>query len=358
MTMIKKYALLIFNLLKDTAVNFGRDNGSMLAASLAYYTIFAIAPLLIIIVAVAGFVFGEQAVQGELVGAIEENVGREGAVLIQNLIASSSQNGANIIASIISVGLLILAASGLFGQLQKAINIVWGVTAPPDQGALGMLKSRALSFGMVIVIGFVLIISITASTILTALSGYLAEQLPVIGPLLPRFELLVSFLILIFLFALIFKILPDAEVAWRDVLVGGLVTAVLFSFGKVLIGFYLSLSDNPTYQAAGSIVILLLWIYYSSQILLFGAEFTKTYANRLGATVKSMGDEVILPQPAAVLPPQPVPVQRIVEVRDSTAVSRQSWLERAATLLIGLAVGLLVAFVSSFWTSREDATDE
>ena len=358
MAMIKKYALMVFNLTKNTAVNFSRDNASMLAASLAYYTIFAIAPLLIIVVAVAGFVFGEAAVQGELVGAIEETVGREGAVLIQELIASSSQNNANVIASIISIGLLILAASGLFGQLQKALNIVWGVTPPPDQGVLGMVKSRALSFSMVLIIGLILMISITASTILTALSGYLAQQLPVIGPLLPRFELLVSFLILIFLFAMIFKFLPDAQVAWRDVLVGGLVTAVLFSLGKVLIGYYLSLSNNPTYQAAGSIVILLLWIYYSTQILLFGAEFAKTYANSYGSGVRSLGAEMILQQEPSQAVLQPVPVQKIVEVRQETAVSQQNLLEKVAALLIGVAVGLLVAFVSNFWLSPENDTEE
>lgn len=284
-----------FTLIKKTAVNFSRDNASMLAASLAYYTIFAIAPLLVIAVAVAGFIFGDAAVEGQVVEAIQGTVGRETAVLIENLITSASDSGAGIIATIISTTFLIFAASGLFSQLQKALNIIWDVSPPQNLGVFGFLKKRAVAFGMVLMIGLVLLISITTSTVLTALSGYLAQQLPVVGPLLARFELLVSFLILIVLFALIFKVLPDAIVGWRDVFVGGLVTAVLFSVGKVLIGTYLSYSgDNATYQAAGSIVILLLWIYYSSQILLLGAEFTQTYANSHGNEVRSVAAEVTI----------------------------------------------------------------
>ena len=352
---MKDYLVAVYRLFKETAVNFGRDNGSMLAASLAYYTIFAIAPLLVIAVAVAGFVFGDAAAEGQIVEAIEGSVGREGAVLIQNLIASSSESNAGLIATIISTAILILASSNLFTRLQKALNIIWGVAPPLDLGILGFLKKWVLSFGMVLVIGFILLLSIISSTVLTTLGGFITDLFPVVGPFLPRLELLLSFLILIVLFSLIFKVLPDATVAWRDVLVGGLVTAVLFSIGKILIGYYLSFSgENATYQAAGSIVILLLWVYYSSQILFFGAEFTQTYANSHGATVKPVKEGLIFRQELYQHPstePEPVPVSMVSE--GETAVSQRNLFDKLAALLIGIATGLLLAFVSTFW-SRDD----
>ncbi|MCA9924157.1 MAG: YihY/virulence factor BrkB family protein [Anaerolineales bacterium] len=342
----------IFELLRETAVGFGRDHGSMLAASLAYYTIFAIAPLLVIAVAVAGFVFGEAAAEGQIVTAIQDTVGREAAVVIEQLVAKSGESNAGTIATIISTTLLFFGASGLFGQLQRALNIIWGITPDPGQGITGVIRKRLLSFGMVLLVGLLLLLSLTAGTIINALGNLLEHIFPVVGPLLPSMEVIASFALLILLFTLLFRILPDADVSWRDVFLGAVVTAVFFTIGEYLIGLYLSHSTvSSTYGAAGSLVIVLLWIYYSAQIMLFGAEFTQTYANKYGSKVKPADEET----PPSPLPPEvdfsALPTSSTylayehIGINDKTAVFPSGNLQKQiATGLLGIAVGLLIAF--------------
>lgn len=355
MTFLKK----AFSLLRETAVAFGKNNGSMLAASLAYYTIFAIAPLLVIVLAVAGFVLGDAAVRGQLDSQLEGAVGRDAAVLIEDLVASANQTDAGLFATIVSVLLLLLAASGLFGQLKKALNTIWEVEAEQKGGVVEFVLQRIVAIAMVLLVGVVLLASMSARAAVVLLGDFLAARLPILGLLLPSMEVLVSLIILTLLFAIIFKILPDTSLRWHDLLVGGAVTALLFSIGKYLIGFYLTFNANsPTYQAAGAIVIVLLWIYYSSQIFLFGAQFTCVYAGHHDASGTTEAEasplESSLQQgKVQVRIAKPVPVKPSMSgqtaVAQPTAPTNDSPKVTAVALLLGTALGLLLAFVGNLF---------
>lgn len=335
----------IFELLRESARGWSRDNASLLAAALAYYTIFALAPLLVIAVAVAGIVLGDAAVEGQIETQIEGAVGTETAVVIQNLIANASESGASTIATVLSTILLFFGASGMFNQLQRTLNIIWGLEPVPDQGIWNILRKRALSFLMVLFVGFLLLLFVGMNTILQLLGERLAEWLPGIGSLLPELSFFGSIIILILLFAIVFKTLPDAEIAWTDVLMGSAVTTLLFLLGQFLIILYLSRgSTTSTYGAAGSLVLILLWVYYSAQILLFGAEFTEVYANRYGSRVKAAENAILDDGTIA-----DQSTYRIVTVSSEsepeTAVPR--WRHPVAVGLLGLAGGLLLGFLSS-----------
>lgn len=340
------YLKIVFELVKETAVGFGRDKGPLLAAALAYHTIFSLAPLLVIAVAVAGFVFGDAAVEGELVHLIEDAVGREAAIVIQNLISNASQSSSGIFATVLSTILLFFGASGVFGQLKNALNMIWGIARGPDQGLLALIKTRSLAIVMVMGIGFLLLTAVASNTILTALNRHLTSGGADISAALPAINFIVTFLIISLLFALIFKTLPDATVAWKDALVGGTVTSLLFGIGQFLIGLYLSSSSvGSAYGAASSLVVVLFWIYMSAQILMFGAEFTQVYANKHGAKVSLPENAILLqknvnqkpkpappPTPLAPLPaPEPVPV----------------WRKQVVTGLLALAAGLFLGFIGS-----------
>ena len=281
---MKKQLTFVAELFKETATAFGEDKASMLAASLAYYTIFAIAPLLVIAIVVAGFFFGEAAVEGQIVSSIQDAVGREAAVLIENLVSNASQSSATIWATLGSTAVLLFGASNLFNQLQRALNVIWDTPPSTDSGIVNFLQKRLIAFAMVLIAGLVLLLTLIVSTVVQYLDTFLTDLSPLFSRLIPIIDFSVSFLILTLLFAILFRVLPEVDVAWQDVFLGAVVTSLLFSIGKYLITLYLSFSgDNATYQAAGSIVILLLWVYYSAQIVLFGAEFTNAYAKRSGS---------------------------------------------------------------------------
>ncbi len=286
-----KYLRAIIGLFRETAVGYSQGNGSTLAAAIAYRTLFSMAPLLIISVAVAGWVFGERAVAGELAAQIENVVGLEAAVLVQSLISSASR-GSTGLAATLSVGLLFLGASGLFGQVKTAINLIWEITPPPAENGvksvLAVIWARLVAFLMVALIGFLLLLTIALNTALATLDAYLLNLWPGLGGVLSSLDYLLLMGVTAVLFALIFKILPDTDMAWRDVALGAVVTAVLFGLGEYLIGLYLGhTSAGSAYGAAGSLVVTLLWVYYSAQIFLFGAEFTQVYANRYGSRVRN-----------------------------------------------------------------------
>ncbi|MGD1895723.1 MAG: YihY/virulence factor BrkB family protein [Phormidesmis sp.] len=280
-----------FSLLKQTVTEWQRDKVSRLAAALAYYTTFSLAPVLVIVIAVASFLFEQSTVQDRIIEQIQGLLGDNGAQLVQEMLSSRSQSSDGFWATIISVGLLVVGASGLFIQLQDALNTVWNVVPKKVEGQKrviwSLLRDRLLSFGMVLVIGFLLLVSLMLSAGLSAVSS-------VFGDILLGWDFgwrilnaAISFGIITLLFALIYKILPDAKISWRDVQVGAVMTALLFTIGKSLIGLYLGNSSVASaYGAAGSFVVLLLWIYYSAQILLFGAEFTQVYANRFGSVIR------------------------------------------------------------------------
>jgi membrane protein len=289
----------IWNLLKEAFSEWQKDNVSLWAAALAYYTAFSLAPLLVIAIAIAGAVFGEEAARGEIVGQIQGLVGRQGSEAIQAMLQNAqNQAGGGIIATIIGIGALLFGASGVFGQLQEALNAIWRVQPKPGRGIKFFIQNRILSFAMVVVIGFLLLVSLILSAALAAFNSYFRYLLPSLAIAGPVINFLISFAVVTLLFALIYKVLPDVKIPWRYLWVGAIFTALLFNIGKFLIGVYLgSGSVTSTYSAAASLGIILLWVYYSAQILLFGAEFTKVYSRRFGASkIKPTEDSVFVHQ--------------------------------------------------------------
>ena len=277
-------------LLKQAFDEWNADNAPRLAAALAYYTAFSIAPLLIVIIAVAGLAFGHDAVTNRLDEQIGGLVGSESADAIQEIIANASRPQEGILATIIGVVTLVLGAIGVFIQLKGALNTVWDVEPTPQlssqQSILKTLRDHVISFGMVLGIGFILLVSLVISAVLTSLGGFVNSLLPEAEFVSQVINLVVSFGIITLMFAMLFKFLPDTKVNWRDVWIGAALTSLLFTIGKYLLGLYLGGSGvTSTYGAAGSFVVILLWIYYSAQILLFGAEFTQVYAQKYGSRV-------------------------------------------------------------------------
>lgn len=277
----------IWQLLKRTGIEWQADKIPLLAAALAYYTVFSLAPLLVIAIAIAGAVFGQEAAQNQIVAQFQGLIGKQGAQAIQTVINNAQQpESGGTVATIISIATLLFGASIVFGQLQMALNTIWEVEPKPGLNIKSFLQSRLLSFAMVLVIGFLLLVSLFFSAALTGIENFFGTAFPnllVIGRLL---NLVLSLGGVTLLFALIYRVLPDVRVSWRYLWIGAGVTSILFTIGKSLIGFYLGNSGvSSSYGAAGSIVVLLVWIYYSAQILLLGAEFTQVYAKRQGAQI-------------------------------------------------------------------------
>ncbi|MBD2494521.1 YihY/virulence factor BrkB family protein [Nostoc sp. FACHB-280] len=277
----------IVGLFQETFQEWSEDKASRLAAALAYYTIFSIAPLLIIVIAIAGAVFGEDAARGEIVRQIQGLVGPDGAEFIEIAIRNASQPKTGAIASVISILLLLLGATGLFTELQDALNTIWEVKPKPGRGVKNVVRQRALSFAMILGVGFLLLVTLVISTVLTAIVGYFSSLLPGVDFIWQFLNFILSFVITTLLFGLIFKVLPDVKITWNDVLIGAVITSLLFSLGRYLLGQYLGNSSfGSTYGAAGSLVVILAWVYYAAQILFFGAEFTQVYARRYGSGIR------------------------------------------------------------------------
>lgn len=276
-----------FKLLQEAFQEWQQDKASMLAAALAYYTVFSITPLLVIAIAIAGVVFGQDAAQGEIVEQINQLVGQQGAQAIETALANANQPQLGSMASIISILVLLIGASGVFAQLQEALNTVWNVKTKPNAGIGEFIRKRLLSFGMVLAIGFLLLVSLIMSAMLSGVSKLEINLLPGLTPLWQVFNFAVSFGFISLLFALIYKYLPDVKIRWKDVIVGAIITALLFTVGKFLIGLYLGRGSlGSTYGAAGSLIVFLAWVFYSAQILLFGAEFTQVYARKYGKKIR------------------------------------------------------------------------
>ncbi|RCJ26989.1 ribonuclease BN [Nostoc minutum NIES-26] len=276
----------IWALFQETFQEWNEDKASRLAAALAYYTIFSIAPLLIIVIAIAGAVFGEEAARGEIVRQIQGLVGKDGAEFIQIAIKNADRPQTGTIASLISVVLLLLGATGLFTELQDALNTIWEVKPKPGRGVKNIVRQRFLSFAMVLGIGFLLLVSLVISAALAALVTYFSNLVPGVDFIWQIISFILSFGITTVLFGLIFKVLPDVKITWKDVLIGAILTSLLFSIGRYLLGQYLGNSSfGSTYGAAGSLVVIIAWVYYAAQILFFGAEFTQVYARRHGSGI-------------------------------------------------------------------------
>jgi membrane protein len=276
-----------WTLLKESFKEWKDDDALQLGAALAYYTIFSLAPMLLIAISVAGLVWGREAAQGEIVRQIDQLVGKQGAAAIQTMLANAHRSGSGVLGTVIGLITILFGATGVFAQLQSSLNQIWDVEAKPGQGIWSFLRTRILSFGMVLGIGFLLLVSLVASAAIAALDNYASGLFPGAEVLIGIVSAVLGLALITLLFAMIFKFLPDVKIGWRDVWIGAAVTSLLFLIGKVLIGLYLGNSSvASTYGAAGSLVILLLWIYYSTQILFFGAELTQVYAARYGSRIE------------------------------------------------------------------------
>ena len=286
---MKKKLKFIWDFLYEVFDKFIDDKCPKLGAALSFYTIFSLAPLLIIAISVAGLIFGEKAASGQIVSEIKDMVGNESAVLIQDALRKVSFSSANIIAIVVSLVTMIIGSTVVFVELQDSLDMIWKVKPKPGGNFLtSLLKDRIKSFGIVLGTGFLLLVSLMVSSVISALSSFINEKLislPVL--LLDSIDIVISLVIIFILFGMIFKGLPDVELEWRHVWFGSIITAVLFVTGKYLISLYIGQSTlGSTYGAASSLVVLLLWVYYSAQILFLGAEFTQVYAERLGEGIK------------------------------------------------------------------------
>lgn len=274
-----------YSLAKKSVTAWIDDYAPSMGAAISYYTVFSIAPLLLIVIAVAGFVWGREAVQGEIVGQLSGLIGEEGAKGIQALIESANKPAKGLVATVISVVVLLVGATTVFAELQSALDRVWDVPpAKKASGIWGTLRARLLSLGFILGLGFLLLISLVIGAGVAAFGGWANGLLPGWEILLQIINMVVSLGLATLLFAMIFKLMPQASVSWRDVWVGAAVTAVLFEVGKTLIGLYIGKSSvTSSFAAAGSLVVLLLWVYFSAQIFLLGAEFTWVYAHEHGS---------------------------------------------------------------------------
>lgn len=371
----------VFGMLKETASNWVEDNALRLSAALAYYSIFSIAPLLVIAIGLAGWagaVLGPDTVTNGIYRELGGIVGQQTAEVLQSMVESASKPGTSKFATIIGLVTLLVGASGIFGQLKDALNTIWEVKAKAGLGVKGFLRDRLLSSGMVLVIGFLLLVSLILTAGLSAFSGALEHSLPLPNWFWAIVGFLISFGVVTVLFALIFKVLPDVKVEWRNVWIGAVVTALLFEIGKFLLGLYLGReSTSSSYGAAAAVVLLLLWVYYASCILLFGAEFTQVYAKASGHAIQpgkfaepvtpearlqqgltpekaepeGMVKLQIIPTPWEPEPEPAVPFPRTLE--EVPAYLRGN---PAASLLVAMGFGFAAGYVPRLMPEREQRT--
>jgi membrane protein len=269
----------MWEVLKDSVKGFSEHKVPKLAASLAYYTVFSIGPLLLVIISLAGFFLGREAVEGSIYTQLDSFVGKEAAAQIQEIVGNAFKSGNSGIGAIIGIVVLLIGATTMFGELQDSINTIWGLKPKPKQGIWVLIKNRLLSFGIIGVLGFLLLVSLAVTAVIAGLSDRIQQMVPAIGPALMFIITgLLTLAITTALFAVIFKVLPDAKMEWKQVWPGAIATSILFLIGKFGISFYIGKSDiGSSFGTAGSMIILLVWIYYSSIILYFGAEFTRAY---------------------------------------------------------------------------------
>jgi membrane protein len=381
----------MWRVLKDTLFGFIEDEALSRGAAIAFYTVTSLAPVLLIVVAIAGLAFGQEAAQGAILDQLSGLMGRQAADVLQSALAGASEKSSGVLATVIGVATLLATASGVFGEMQAALNRIW--KAEPKSGTLSRLvRARAASLGLVATLGFLLVVSLVISAALTALSTTLNAYLPFGDIILSVVNFVVSFVLLALLFAAIYKVLPDRAIAWRDVVLGAAVTALLFTIGKSLIGWYLGSSAvASSYGAAGGLIVLFLWVYYSTQVFLVGAEFTRAWATSRGrgpvAASEGQGAAHVRAEGRAV-PPSPKPAPSVEDdnltplqraereaSRDREAlVGTVSALEQRlspahvkrvvasamhrkplwATAFIGTLVVTVVATARAFRTSRSD----
>lgn len=340
---MKKYAALF----KQTFKEFGEDKAPRLGAALAYYTVFSIAPLLLIAVAIAGLVFGQEAAQNEISGQLRGLMGASTAKALEDMVQAAAKPKSGTMATIIGIVTLMFGASGVFAQLNDALDTIWNVERKKKGGVLALIKDRFLSMAMVCGIGFLLLVSLVFDAVISAMGKYFGSRIPGGEALLQTAQLVISFALVTVLFAAIFRFLPDIQVAWHDVWLGAILTSVLFTLGKFVLGLYIGkIAASSTYGAAGSLVVLLLWVYWSAQILFFGAEFTQVYARTEGSlkgdtSKREAQAEAQRVEDRPKLAPAPVPMY--AKQQKSGGGFMKLLIGGAAGLVIGAILGLFSA---------------
>lgn len=298
---------LVFDLLKDSFLEFMNDKGLKLSAALSYYTIFSLAPMLLVIISIFSIFFGRDAIQGELFGQIQGLVGASAATQLQEILINAETSNKTGLAAMIGIVTLILGATGVFAEIQDSINFIWSIQAKPKKGWLQYLKNRLVSFSLILTLGFLLIVSLGVNTLVDLLSGRLEfyfSEASVVFFYVMNVVMVLS--IITALFTVIFKVLPDGHLRWKECLVGAGFTALLFLMGKFLISYYIGKANlGAIYGTSASIVILLTWVYYSSIILYFGAEFTKVYARLDGVAIAPNKHAVLIKRQELDLKPDP-----------------------------------------------------
>jgi membrane protein len=277
----------VWCLIKQTAVSWDKINAPRLGAALAFYTLLSIAPLLVVCIGIAGMIFGHEAARGQIAYQIQTVVGSQGGQALLSVLEQAAKPAASFAATTVGFITLLFGASGVFGELRDSLNAVWGVQTNSAAGVMGLVKSRFISFAMVLAIGFLLLVSLVLSAVISAVGKYFQSKLPVPEPALQFGSLAISFLAVTILFALLYKVVPDVHIEWRDVAIGAAVTSALFSTGTFLIGLYIGkASVGSAYGAAGSLVVFMVWVYYSAQIFFLGAQFTRVFAERHGSRAR------------------------------------------------------------------------
>ena len=284
---MKKKLINFFHFIKQVVVEFASDNVLKYSASLAYYTVFSLAPMLIIIITAGGFLFGKEAMEGRIYGQIKDLIGSDAAIQVQETIKNVHLTKASPVATVISIAALMIGATGIFGEMQDSLNRIWGLKLKARKVWWKLILNRLLSFSLVISLGFVLMVSLVLNALVAGIGGRLDHFISgSAAELVPIINVGLSLVINTLLFAIIFKVLPDARIKWKDVFIGSLTTSALFMLGRWAIGFYIGTSNMANiYGAAGSIIIILIWTYYSAAILYLGAEFTKVYAKQYGGKI-------------------------------------------------------------------------
>jgi membrane protein len=333
----------LYDLCRKAVMAWVDDYAPSMGAAISYYTIFSLAPLLVIVIAVAGAIFGRDAVQEQILGQIGGLVGRDGATAVQAMLKAASDSDKGLVAGLISVVVLVVGATTVFAELQSALDRIWHVPEKEKpSGVWAVLRARLLSFGLILGLAFLLIVSLMVSAALAAFDGWFGGLLPGWEVLLQGVNVLISFAVITLLFAMIFKLMPTAAISWRDVWIGAAVTAVLFELGKLLIGLYLGKSGvTEAFAAAGSLVVLVAWVYYAAQIFLLGAEFTKVYADEHGSLAgKKAADRPALPvnknHEAAV------PLSVAMDVPDYSGLSRTARAQQEVDRRVAVASGRLL----------------
>ena len=345
---MRRYLREAYSFAREMISEWGQDQASQQAAAMAYYTLFALAPLLLIAILVAGLIYGPEAARGQVVSGLQSVVGPDVAGLLQTMINSASQRtSGGILASVIGFAILLFGAAGAFGSLERALNMIWDVQQQGGGGIMGTILNQLLLFGLVVGVGLFLLASLLATTLVAVVVGPLADLVPGSKIILQVTNIVVSYVIITVLFAVIFKVLPNVDITWGDVWVGAAVTAFLFLFGKELLGYYFGIASvGSAYGAAGSLVALLLWIYYSAEIFLAGAEFTAVYARRYGSLA---GQQVPAGAQATQQQRQAQPEARPHPATETgTGAARPGWLTVGNLVqrsYIAIGLGVLLSWV-------------